>query len=61
MIPYRFTLSRADYDHAIHSHTLPLDAYHRSRREWSLDGVTITALWSDAAIFDKFRASLKVA
>jgi hypothetical protein len=58
MDAYRFTLSRADYDRAIHTHTLPLAAYHRSRRDWSLAGVTITALWSDAATFDTFRASL---
>ncbi len=58
MDAYRFILSRSEYDLAIHTHTLPLAEYHRSRRDWSLAGVTITALWSDAAAFDAFRASL---
>lgn len=57
-MPYRFTLSRSEYDRAIHMHALPLPEYHRSRRDWSLNGVTITALWSDAAAFDAFRATL---
>lgn len=61
MDAYRFTLSRRQYDLAIHTHTLPLPEYHRSRRDWSTSGVTVTALWSDAAAFDAFRSALQVA